>query len=157
MSRFERRVSGEERHPVAPALDLQRGERLVPRIHELVVRGEAAQRANHAIAPGERGAAVVGPELALPREPRDDERPQNPQHDLQDDHDQKRPAAVAALAVAAAVRDDVRNQPREEDDERVDDALQQRHGDHVAVGDMGDLVAEHAFYLVVTHRAEQAG
>ena len=39
------------------------------RVHELVVGCEAAQRGDHALAAGERGAAVVGPELALPREP----------------------------------------------------------------------------------------
>ena len=45
---------------------------------------------------------------------------------------------------------------REEHHERVDDALQQRHRHHVAVGDVRDLVREHAFHFVLPHRAQQA-
>ena len=39
--------------------------------------------------------------------------------------------------------DDVADDARQEDHERVHDALDQRQRDHVAVGDVGDLVAEH--------------
>ena len=61
-ARFERRVRGEEHPPPALAMDLQGGERLVPRVDELAVRCQPAQRAQHAIASGEGGAAAIGTE-----------------------------------------------------------------------------------------------
>ncbi len=42
-----------------------------------------------------------------------------------------------------------------QDHERVDDSLEQGHRDHVAVGDVRDLVGDHGFDLVGGHRLEQ--
>ena len=55
-------------HP-SRAVDLQRRQRLVLRVDQLAVGRQAPQRADHPLAAGERGAAAVGAELALPREP----------------------------------------------------------------------------------------
>ena len=42
-------------------------------------------------------------------------------------------------------------------DERVHDALDQRHRDHVAVGDVRDLVRQDALDLLAAHALQQAG
>ncbi len=49
------------------------------------------------------------------------------------------------------LRDRARDHAREEHRERVHDALEQRHRHHVAVGDVRDLVAEHALDLGAVH------
>ena len=58
---------------------------------------------------------------------------------------------VAVLGLEHDLVDDVADDAREEDDEGVDHALDQRQRDHVAVGDVGDLVAQHRFGLVPAH------
>ena len=45
----------------------------------------------------------------------------------------------------------------EENDEGVDHALNQSERDHVAIGDVRHLVAEHGLDLLATHALEQAG
>src|SRR5688572_28236710 len=99
---FERRVCGEERGPCGQVVDLHRGERLVARVHELAVGGQSTKRAEHALAAREVCAASVGPVLAMAREPGGDERPENPEHDLQDDDDEEVHPATAAPAIVGA-------------------------------------------------------
>jgi hypothetical protein len=54
---------------------------------------------------------------------------------------------IVAVAAEPAV-DRAADHPREHDHEGVEHALQQRHGHHVAVGDVADLVREHRLGLV---------
>ena len=54
---------------------------------------------------------------------------------------------VAALGLEHDAVDHVADDARQEDDERVHDALDQRERHHVAVRDVADLVAEHGFRL----------
>jgi len=57
---------------------------------------EALQRGDHGAPPGQRRTAAVSAELALAREPHDDDRGENPEHHLGDDHgDEERRALTA--------------------------------------------------------------
>jgi hypothetical protein len=53
--------------------------------------------------------------------------------------------------------DDAADDPRQDDDEGVQHALDQRQRHHVAVGDVADLVADHGLDLVLVHVLQQAG
>ena len=99
-------------------------------------------------------AAGVGAELAMPREPHHDHAGENAEHQLRDDHGDEERRAVAALGLEHDAIDDVADDARQEDDEGVHHALDQRQRHHVAVGDVADLVAEHGFgFAAATCRA----
>ena len=53
--------------------------------------------------------------------------------------------------------DHVADNPRQENDEGIDHALDQRQRNHVAIGDVANLVPEHRLGLVLGHRLQQAG
>jgi hypothetical protein len=64
------------------------------------------------------------------------------------------------LVVAAAEDhgvDEIADDAREEHDEGVHHALHQRQSDHVAVGHVRDLVAQHGFHFVAVHVLQQSG
>ncbi len=65
------------------------------------------------------------------------------------------PIAVAAAAQEAVHR--VTDHAAEEHHKGVHHALDQRHGDHVAVGHVGHLVADHGLDLFLGHALQQAG
>src|SRR5690606_35204064 len=92
---------------------------------------EPAQRADHAGAARERGAARVRAELAPPREPRDDQARENAEHELRDDRRDEKARPVTALGAEHDAVDDEADDARQENDERVHDALQQSERDHV--------------------------
>ena len=128
----------------------------MPRVDQLTARAEAAQRVQHARLAGQGCAAVVGSELTLAREPGHHDHAESAKHELEHHHQQeagRRALVVARAAAGQRIGDDA----GEEHHERVDDALQQRHRDHVAVGDVRHLVGQHALHLVAPHRAQEAG
>ena len=65
--------------------------------------------------------------------------------------------ANAALGAKYGSVDDIAGDPREEDHERVDDALDQRERHHVAIGDVRQLMAQHRLDFFLVHRLQQAG
>ena len=65
------------------------------------------------------------------------------------------PTAVVAAAQEAVDR--VADHARQEHHEGVHHALDQRHRDHVAVGDVRHLVADHGLDLFARHALQQAG
>ena len=70
------------------------------------------------------------------------------------DHDDEVDGPPAAVAGDHA-DDHAREDPRDEDHERVDDTLHERQRDHVAVGDVGNFVGEHRLDLVGLHLLQQ--
>ena len=145
------------------ARDLERGElggALV--VDAAAERLEPAQRRDHRAAARERRAARVGAELALAREPGRDHRAEQPEGDLRGDEDDLAGEVAhhrgpALVAPRHRVAHDQRHDVREVQHEGVHDALDQRHGDHVAVGDVRDLVAEDRLHLLLAHAPKQAG
>src|ERR1035437_4871919 len=126
----------------------------------VVKPAQGAEGVNHVFTPGQPGTAGIGPVLAPAGEPADHQRPQDGEDDLKDhDEDELEPAAAAVAVVAGAhgLADDEGEDAREEEDEGVDDALNEGHGDHVPVGDVGYFVAENAGDLTAAHALEQAG
>ena len=85
--------------------------------------------------------ARVRPELPLAREPRHDDRGEDAEHDLADDDGDVVAGAHAALGPEDRLVDEVADHAREEDDEGVHHALDERERDHVAVGHVRHLVA----------------
>ena len=53
--------------------------------------------------------------------------------------------------------DDKGQHPGQEQHEGIDDALDQSHGHHVAIGDVRDFVAEHPLDFAAAHAPQQAG
>jgi hypothetical protein len=105
------------------------------------------------------GGTGVGAEFALAREPGDDDRGQQAEHDFADEHGDHVADAGAAVVAAAQQHlvDEEADHPRHEHHERVDHALDQGQRDHVAIGDVGDFVAQHGFDFVTVHALQQAG
>ena len=103
--------------------------------------------------------AGVGAELALAREPGDDEAGQKAQHDVEHDGgDQVAYAgAGAVVALAQGAVDEVADDAAQEHNEGVHDTLDQCHRDHVAVGHVGHLMAQHAFDFLARHALQQTG
>jgi hypothetical protein len=104
------------------------------------------------------GGAGVGAEFALAAEPGHDDGGQHAQHDVQHDGGDVVADAGAVVVVAQdhlvhKVADDA----REEHHEGVHHALDQRHRDHVAVGDVGHFVADHGLDFLAGHALQQAG
>ena len=66
------------------------------------------------------------------------------------------PASTATLAIATDRAIDHRaDYASEEDHKRIQHALQQGHGDHIAVGNMTDLMGEHGLDLIPAHLLQQ--
>ena len=99
---LERRVRREQREQPLAARDLHRGVLGVRSVHLALVGHQAAEGRDHAAAAGEGGAARVGPELAVAREPGGDHRAEEAEGDLRGDEDdvardeaeERRPAVV---------------------------------------------------------------
>src|SRR5437667_3753872 len=65
----------------------------------IIETAQSSQRVDHVPPPGQAGAAGVGPELALPREPADHDRAKDRENNLEDLHEQELHPASAPLAV----------------------------------------------------------
>ena len=113
---------------------------------------ERLERRDHRVFAGEAGASGVSAEFAVAGIGRDDERAED-HKDKFEEIDEENVAHVAAagavVAVAAKAREDIGEDAGEEHDKGVDDALQKRHGHHVAIGDVGDFMAENAFDFIL--------
>ena len=72
------------------------------------------------------------------------------------DHRDEIAGTGAALGTEHRAIDDGADDARQEDDERVDDALDQRERDHVAVGHVRYLVPEDRLHFLVVHRLQQS-
>src|SRR6266571_767824 len=153
---LDRRVAGEERRPSRRAVHARRGKRLRQgaRLHA----AQAHERAYHRLRRAEQPRrARVGAELALARKPHHDDRGEYPEYDLTDDHRDVETRSDAALGAEYGLVHDEANDARQEIHEGIEYALDEGQRDHVAVGDVADLVAEHRFDLLPAHRFEQAG
>ncbi len=122
---------------------------------------QAGQCVDHRLpAAHEAGGTRIGAELALAAEPGHDHRGQETQHDVEHDggdHVADAGAGVVLVVAAQEAVHRVADHAREEHDEGVHHALDQGHGDHVAVGDVGHLVADHGLDLLAGHALQQAG
>ena len=96
----------------------------------------------------------------MTREPRYDDGGGKAEHDVQHDGghviaDTRARVVVVAPAQEAVHR--IADHARKEHNEGVHYPLDQRHGDHVAVGDVGNLMADHGFDFFARHALQQAG
>ena len=80
---------------------------------------------------------------------------ENAEQDLRDEAREEEARSRAALVAQQHAIDDEADHAREKDDERVQDALQQRHRHHVAVRDVADFVAEHGFDLALVEARQE--
>ena len=102
---------------------------------------QAFERADHRVASGQLRAARVRTELTLPREPHHDHRGEDAEQDLRDEARDEEAGPRSALIAQQHAIDDEADDAREEDDECIHDALQQRERHHVAVRYVADLMA----------------
>ncbi len=65
-------------------------------------------------------------------------------------------AGRVALFTEQHLVDKEADHARKEHDEGIDHALDQRQRDHVAIGDVGDFVAQHGFDFFLIHALQQA-
>ncbi len=119
-------------------------------------RTQALQRGDHRAGAGQVGAGGVGAELAAAREPHDDDAGEDAEHQFGEDGRDEVADARAVLVLQDGLVDEVAEDPREEHHEGVHHALDQCQGDHVAVGDVTDLVGEDGFHLIGRETFEQA-
>src|SRR5438105_4494244 len=148
---LDRRMRREQRHQAFwAARDTRRLERRRQRAG--LETAEPLERVDHRLRRTKqlRGSCVRA-KLALAREIRDDDRREDAEHDLAYEHGDVIAGADAALAAEHRAVDDVSDDAREEDHERVDHALYQRKRHHVAVCDVRELVSEHGFDFFLVH------
>ena len=118
---------------------------------------QAPQGGNHLAASGKLGTAGVGAKLTTTGEGHDDHRGQHAEHDLQHEESEVIAHARTFLILENHPVDKPANDPRNEDHESVDDTLDQRQRDHVAIGHMGHLVAKHGLRFISCHALQQSG
>ena len=121
------------------------------------IHRQSFQRRDHFVAAGQLGAARIGTEFAPARKPHRDDAGQHAEHHVQ--HENHRViadtrAAFVAIRVEKTI-DHSADQPREHNHKRVQYALQQRHRDHIAIGDMTDFMRQHRFGFAAIHRPQQ--
>ncbi len=120
--------------------------------HPVLVQ-EGLQAGDHLGFARQGGAAQVGAVFAHagegPHHREEGQQAQHGVHELEDQlvHEEPAQAAVVVTVAAQEIGDD----DAADEDEAVDHALDQRHRHHVAVGRVAQLVAQHAFQLVVGH------
>src|SRR5438445_2162565 len=144
---LDRRVAGEERRPSRRAVHARRGKRLRQgaRLHA----AQAHERAYHRLRRAEQPRrARVGAEFALARKPHDDHRGEDPENDLGYDHGDVVAGTDSALGTEHRPIHYEADDPRKEKDESIEHALDEGQRDHVAIGDVSDLVAEHRFDFI---------
>src|SRR5438552_11340201 len=100
------------------------------------------QRSDHVGSSRELRAPAVRAEFSLAREPKDDEAGEDAEHDLRHDNRYEKRRAAAVIRTEESTIDEVSNDARQEDHERVDHALDQRQGHHVPVCYVTDLVTK---------------
>nr|GEU28413.1 hypothetical protein [Tanacetum cinerariifolium] len=155
---FERRMGGEQRAPATAGGNAGCRNRLRQRARMHAVQARQRMLHRHRAAQ-QLGGTGVGAEFALAREPGHDQRRRQAEHQLAHEHG-GHVAEAHALAFGIFQQHAVN---KEADDacqkhhERIDHALDQRHGHHVAIGDVRHLVAQHGFHFVLVHALEQAG
>ena len=136
----------------------RRGHRLRQRAR--LQAAEARERMLHRHRAAEQlGRSGVRAEFAPAREPRDDDRRDDAEQDLAHEHGDRVAEARPAVAAAAAeheVVDEEANDAREEHDKSVHHTLDQRQRDHVTIGHVGDLVAQHSLHFLAVHVGKQA-
>src|SRR5690606_19711674 len=109
------------------------------------------------LAAHEVGGTGVGPKFTLAAEPGHDDSGQEPQHDVHHDggdHVANARSGVVVTATAQEGIDRIADHAAEEHHKGVHDTLHQRHGDHVAIGHVGDFVANHGLNLFFGHALE---
>jgi len=102
--------------------------------------------------------AGVGAEFTQPREPADDYPAQEREHELEEMHQEVLHKVIpAALVIARAhgLRNREGQDARKKHHEGIDDALDQRHRYHIAIGDVRDFMGEHAFQFAAAHRLQE--
>ncbi len=140
----------------AAAVNAERGE-LAGQFTRFLRALQGLQGGDHVLTSGELRAAGVGAEFAITREPHHQHGSENRQGDLRYYLRDVIGRAVTAFGFKHDAVYHVAYDGGEKIYEGVDDALYQRHGDHVAVGDVAKLVAEHRFHFVGVHVMQQAG
>ena len=122
---------------------------------------QAGQGVDHGLlAAHELSGAGVGAELALAAEPGHHDGRSKAEHDIHHDGGDKVANAGAGVFFVVFAQEAVHrvtHHPADEDHKGVHDTLNQGHGHHVAVGDVGDLVADNRLNLFAGHAAQQAG
>lgn len=81
---------------------------------------------------------------------------QGAQHQFGDDGRDPEGRTVSALGLEHHPVDQMTDDPRQEDHEGVDNALDEGQGHHVAVGHVTHLVGEHRLHLFAAHAVEQS-
>ena len=116
-----------------------------------VAAAKRLERRNHVLSARKPRAAAVGAEFALAREPHDDHRREEGQHQLGNDGRDPERWTMSTFVAENDLVDDAADQARGDEHEGVDDALNQRERHHVAVRDVGHLVAEDGLDLAAVH------
>ncbi len=150
-------MGGEQRHKASGfSGDLKGGHGLFTceiRIGQAFLK--SFQGRDHLLAAGKSGAAGVRPELPPAGKSRYYYHPQRAEHYFKGDGQQE--TGSHAPFVAAAVGYKERDDAGQEHHKSVDNTLQQGHTDHIAVGYMGDLMAQHSLQLLPVQGFQQAG
>ncbi len=134
------------------------------RAREFAMAFDLAQRRDHGVGIfGEFDRAGVGQRFARARQSKPDQERQHIGDDEERDRDQDRDHGAAAAALVAVARAErkavVEPQPEhqlgDEGNGAGDDHGDDHHA-HVAVADMGELVAQHRFHLGVVEKRDEA-
>ena len=119
---------------------------------------QSRQRTDHSGRTDQLGTGLIGTELTATAEPGHNGRGQNTQHNFRHDgrHIKGNAGAVAFVFQHRTVNK-VTDDAGEEHHKGVYHALNQGQGNHIAVGNVADFMAQHGLNLIFIHALQQAG
>ena len=118
---------------------------------------QALERCNHVAAAGQLRTGGVGTVLALAREPHDDDAGENAQNQFgKDGCNDVTKTGTAAVILEHHLVDDVADDTGEEHHKGIHHALNQGQGDHVAVGNVANLMGHHRLDFIRAETLQHA-
>lgn len=124
---------------------------------------QALQRGNHFLATNQFCRTGISMEFTMTREPHGDNARQNTKHQFQNRCNRKVDQRVAValftfITISAhKTRGKLRQNTGNKDNEGVHHALNQRHGDHITIGDVADFVSNYRLGFIRAHVLQQTG
>ena len=129
----------------------------------LAIPAQALQRGNHFLATNQFCRTGISMEFTMTREPHGDNARQNTKHQFQNRCNRKVDQRVAValftfITISAhKTRGKLRQNTGNKDNEGVHHALNQRHGDHITIGDVADFVSNYRLGFIRAHVLQQTG
>lgn len=103
-----------------------------------------------------RSTSRVSSKLTTTRIRHDDERTEDTEEDFEENSDAEIDKSIGRRIIAShSHRDDLCKSSREENNKRIDHALEERHSHHIPIHDMSHLMSNDSFDFISIHLSDE--